>query len=932
MQVAVLALVSLAASGDSPSYSEDVRPILAEHCFACHGPDPATRAGGVRLDTAEGLHGAAGAGPVVPRDADDSELMVRVTSEYAFDQMPPPEAGERLSADEVAVLRAWIEGGADWEPHWAYGPFRDVEPGVEAASAIDAIVDARLQRVGATAAPAASPRSQLTRAAFDLTGLPPSLESLERFEAEPTDALYVELVEELLVSDAYAQHWARHWLDLARYADSHGFTIDGGRTVWPWRDQVVQAIGRDQPFDQFTIEQLAGDLLPNATREQRIATGFHRNTQINQEGGAGDEENRVSAVLDRVATTGSVWLGSTIGCAQCHTHKFDPITQTEYFGLFAFFNSSADSGVSLGPTVLVPNGPKEAAAALDWETRHAQLSEELARACDAASEGWMVWQPPRATGSNGPELRPEEDGSFRVVGQSPVYSTYVLQGQPPRGDVGALRLEVLPDGGPGRSGGRNFVLQDVRVDLRRDANSPWQRAAITRARATHEQGVTLVGDEPPRDPYPADSLVDGSEGPGWAVAPLFDQPHVIELTLDRELGPSAEVRIELQQEFGDRHTIGAFRLLVASQPTPTERPLVTSEWLDAWTRYSHQRAQKPRLPSTLVMQERALARTTRRFERGSFLDPQEEVRPGFPAAMDHFSDPEAVRPRTRLDLARWLVDPRNALVHRVTVNRWWQQLFGVGIVETENDFGLRGVRPVHPDLLEWLARDYVEHGFSRRHVLRRIVLSHAYRRSSDVAPTAEDPAGRLLTRRTRRRLSGEELRDRMLVSAGVLDGSAGGAPIQPPQPDGVFAFTQSKKSWEPSPEPRRYRRSLYTRLWRSTPFPFYATFDAPSAGVTCTRRTISRTPLQALALANDPMVIELAERFAERVVRELPDAADEPRIAATVRWTLGRDPHADELEPLGRYVASVRDARGEAAAWSALGRVLFNLDEFSHRP
>lgn len=924
---------------DGPSWTEDVRPILAEHCFACHGPDEAARAAGVRLDVAEGLRGDGDAfAPVAPGDPGGSELLYRVTSPDDFDRMPPPEAGDGLTDDEIDTLRAWIAAGAEYEEHWAYAPLAGAALGVVEAdgrerSPIDSFVRARLREEGRDLAPDAAPLDLVRRVHFDLVGLPPEPEVVAAFAADPTDAAYAALVDALLASPDFGVHWARQWLDAARYADSHGFTIDGRRSIWPWRDWVVDSMNRDQPFDAFTIEQLAGDLLPGATRAQRIATGFHRNTQVNQEGGAKDEENRVSAVMDRVATTGSVWLGSTIACAQCHTHKFDPITQTEYFGLYAFFDSTTDGGVSAAPSMLVPRDDGEEQRAAAWEARLADAEAAYADAWAAAAAGFTPWQPGRATGSNGPELRPELDGSYRVLGQNPVYSTYVLEGAAAVEVADTLRLEALPDGGPGRGPQRNFVLQEVRVEVKRDPDGAFERVPLASARADFEQDTSARGG----GRYPIAAALRADDG-GWAIAPAFDGPHAAVFRFREPIDlAGATLRVELRQEFGSNHTLGRFRMLLGARGSAdgagADAPLVTEAWRAAWRALRDVRGERPRMPSTLVMEERATPRVTRRFHRGSFLDPREPVRPHVPAALDRFrADAEggAAPLRTRLDLARWLVHPRNALAHRVTVNRWWQALFGLGLVETENDFGLRGARPSHPGLLDWLAAEFVRSGLSRKALLREIVLSTTYRQTSTVPARGDDPRNRLLGRQRRLRLTGEQLRDAMLRVSGALDPTRGGRPVQPPQPPGVYAFTQANKRWETGPEDERLRRSLYTRIWRSAPYPFYSTFDAPSASVACTRRDRSTSPLQALALANDPMVLELARRFGDALSRG--DADDAAMVERAFRRALGRAPLAAEVERLADHLSAVADREGADAVPFALARVVFNLAEFTHRP
>ncbi|MCH2100503.1 MAG: PSD1 and planctomycete cytochrome C domain-containing protein [Planctomycetes bacterium] len=929
------------------SWQNEVRPLLANKCLKCHGPDPATREADLRLDTPEGLFADLGGyQAVVAGDPEGSELLYRISTDDRQDRMPPVEHGEPLSQVEVELLRRWVEQGAEWEVHWAYAPFGEIEiPQAvhPVANPIDAYVRAALEGKGMTPAAAADPAAQLRRLHLDLTGLPPTRDELTSWLSDPSDAAWAARVEALLVSPAFAVRWARPWLDAARYADSHGFTIDGGRNIWPWRDWVVEAIDADLPFDQFTIEQLAGDLLPHATRAQRLATGFHRNTQINQEGGAKDEENRVNAVLDRVNTTGSVWLGSTLSCAQCHTHKYDPITQTEYFQLYAFFNQTRDSGVSSDPSLLVVRNENEERQAMIWEAGREQRRIAVQQAHAAATQGWSIWQP-EAWASNGPELRPEEDGAYRVVGQGAIYSTYVLQGLH-SGGLSAIRLEALPahglsGGGPGRAANGNFVLQQVRVYARNaaeyeagdgrtpgnDENSGWLSLSIERAMADFEQDTSAEGGRH----YGIAQTLD--ERPGWAIKPGFGEPHIACFVFDEALPEGEwELRIELQQEHGDRHTLGHFRMLLADQkvtfPEGEKLPeLVDPVWADALRAAREHEDHRPRLPMSLVLEAREVPRETRLFGRGSFLNPQEEVVPGYPAAMNHFAP--GSRPNDRLDLARWLMDPRNALVHRVTVNRWWQQLFGTGLVETENDFGMRGAQPSHPELLDWLAQDYIDHGFSRKHVVRRIVKSKTYRQSSDatVAEREADPNNHWLARQRRLRLEGEALRDASLAVSGLLDERRGGGPVQPPQPGGVFAFTQSRKSWKASEGADRYRRSIYTRIWRSSPFPFYAVFDAPAASASCTRRVRSNTPLQALTLANDAMVIEFASALGERLRNE-----DDPFTAA-MPLVLSRSATEAEVARLRDHWARVAALRDEDAAWTSLGRVLLNLDEFLTRP
>ncbi|MFT4542883.1 MAG: cytochrome c553 [Planctomycetota bacterium] len=936
---------SLLASRERPDFNRDVRPILAEHCFACHGPDAAERKADLRLDTAEGIARKTASGAITKAgDSQASELMRRMAASDPEDRMPPPGHGLGLSDDELAVVEAWIDGGAEWKAHWSYAPFRTVAlPTIsnptQAHNPIDSFVLARLEARGESLSSPADARSLLRRATLDLIGMPPTPDELEAFITDTSADAFEHAVDRLLQSPHYAERWARHWLDLARYADSHGFTIDGGRTMWPYRDWVVNAINQGMPFDQFTIEQLAGDLLPSATNAQRIATGFHRNTQINQEGGAKDEENRVKAVFDRVDTTATVWLGSTMACARCHDHKFDPVTQREYFSMFAVFDQTGDAGVSTGPTVFVTDD-KTAPIVAAFRDEERRLRSELHAAEAEAREGWQVWTPAKATGSNGPELRIETDDSIRSIGQNPQTSTYVLDGPAPRQGIRALRIEALPHAslrgkGPGRTGSGNFVLERVQLYARPlGSDARFVELRLVHASASYSQGEGPEGGSQ----YPVAGALSDIPKTGWAIQPRFGEAHVAHFELHDELPSAAwEVRIELHQGWGSNHVLGRFRICFDRAGEDAHPATVPDRWKNAWLASVDHAATRPRLTSSMVMEQRERPRATRRMNRGDFRDPAEVVSAGVPASMNHFGGVGAAA--GRLELAQWLTDPRNALVHRVTVNRWWQRFFGTGLVATDGDFGLRGGLPSHPDLLEWLAAQLVEQEFSMRAIHRLIVTSRTYRQSAR-APRAEldDPHNRMLARQNRLRIDAESIRDSALRASGLLNTKMGGPPVQPPQPEGVFMFTQARKSWKADVGDNRFRRSLYTRIWRSSTYPFHVTFDAPVANVTCTHRGRSNTPLQALTLANDPMILELAAGLGERV--RASRETDEERIQLAFELCTSRLPEQAELEILIAHLESGRARLRQAdldtieveqRAWTAVARVLFNLDEFLTR-
>ncbi len=750
----------------SPSvrFAHDVRPILSNNCFQCHGPDENDRAAGLRLDVEEDAKRRlkSGVTAIVPGDPGASAILRRVAHPSADERMPPPETQKRLSTREIEILREWILAGAPWEGHWAFTPPR--RPPLPAIRVrdwprgpIDTFVLARLEERGLRPSPEADRYTLIRRVSLDLTGILPSPERAARFASDNAPDAYERLVDELLASAHYGERWGKHWLDQARYADSNGYSHDSPRRAWPYRDWVIAAVNADLPFDEFTIEQLAGDLLPDPSVEQLVATGFHRNTLISTEGGSDPEQFRVESVIDRVNTTGAVWLGLTLGCAQCHSHKFDPIAQREYYELFAFFNNTED---------------------------------------------------------------------------------------------------------------RNHARPEIQVPL---PGYRERREAIAVAKASL---ATL----------------------GETATP----------------GTADEERARLTKAIGK---------------------------LEA-------EAKKLRV-GAMVMRERNELRPTHRFVRGDFLRPAEQVEPGVPKALGALT-PADSRP-TRLDLARWLVSRENPLTARVMVNRVWMHFFGRGIVETENDFGTQGTLPTHPDLLDWLAVEWVERGWSMKELHRWIVTSATYRQSSRARPEldAVDRRGIWLGRQQRLRVDAEVVRDIALSASGLLHRAMGGAPIYPPQPDGVYAFTQVKHPWPTTRGQDRFRRGLYIQYFRNTPYPLLSTFDAPNFSQTCTRRFRSNTPLQSLTLANDEALFEIARALAARVSESSSDRIED-RLEFLFRRVVVRPPTGDELSVLARFYAlqverfradpkgaeaaasaALAEALGaaEAAAWVAVARVLLNLDE-----
>lgn len=1014
-----------AAESDKVRFNEQVRPILAT-CFYCHGPDEKHREAGLRLDVRESaIRDNDGIRAIVPGKPDESDLIIRVSSTDEDEVMPPPKGKKPLlRKDEIAVLRKWIEQGAEYEGHWSYQPLSEAPPpSVEerrsqiagwerrepvigaqlrakqsflenwARNPIDQFILERLLREGVVPSPEADPATLCRRVYLDLLGLLPSPEEIEAFVAaskRDSESALRDLTNRLLASPHYGERWGRHWLDQARYADSNGYSIDRPRVMWPYRDWVIKALNDDLPFDRFTIEQLAGDLLPGATKAQRVASAFHRNTLINEEGGSDPEQFRVEAAMDRVATTGTVWLGLTVGCAQCHTHKFDPITHREYFGLFAFFNSGADKN-DIGPTVPVAQGEifgtgptaEERQRQLEAERAQRQATwekTELARATAPAtptSASAAKWTPVEYL-----EYRTLHNASFRVLDDNSLLSdqrgsfndTYRVIAKTSLQRVAAVRLRVLtddslPNRGPGLAKNGNFVLTDFEVRVNDE------EVAIERAFTDHEQ-----------PDYPVAAAIDDESKTGWAIN--VPKGSTAQMNADHEavfvfIEPVAAETLEVLLSHGANanYLIGRFaldfsetaprtgsaqsgELSAALGLTPEQRNAAQKKLVDR----AFAKADTPRKKSKeidldapvveqMVMEELPQPRETFLLQRGDFTRPDKglgPLQPGVLAVVNAAYRNPPAEFKSRLDLARWLVSPENPLTPRVTMNRVWMHYFGRGLVETEEDFGSQGTSPTHPELLDWLGREWIRRGWSMKEMHRLIVTSATYRQSSDARRdlAEKDPRNLLLARQERLRVEGEIIRDAALCASGLLDRTIGGPSVRPSQPDGVFAFTQTKKAWLTSEGSTRFRRGLYTMFYRSSPYPLLTTFDAPNFQTTCTRRPRSNTPLQSLTIANDPVFLEIAQGFAGRLVRELPAATLDERLQRAFVIALGRTPSEQEISILSRYareqatdlghdLTAARAIAGaelaesasptQAAALVAAARVIFNTDAFITR-
>lgn len=913
--VATLVITRVAVAADiAVEFDRDVRPLLAAHCIACHGG--VKKAGGISFLAREDavVEGDSGAAAIVPGDPAASELLRRVSSDDDAERMPPPEHGRPLTPAEVATLRAWIESGAEWTPHWSFEPLRDPPvPDVPDASwprlPLDAFVAARFAAEGLEPTTAARPAEWLRRVSLDLTGLPPSVEEFEAFVADgggaadrqAVAAARERVVDRLLASPRFGERWASVWLDLARYADTFGFEKDPTRTIWPWRDWVIRSFNADMPFDQFTIRQLAGDLLPHATTDDLLATAFHRNTQTNTEGGTDDEEFRMAAVMDRVNTTWTTWQATTFGCVQCHDHPYDPFAHDDYYRFLAYFDGTRDCDLNDEyPTLPLPaDGPgrAEVVALLrrieDLRDRHHRRGLEVAAAV-------TDWQPGRtlAATSTGGTLAVTGPGRFEAGGTLPVGVRYDLDIELPPGTT-AVRLAIDLDGGGDEAAPpeRGAVASHVELTVAQLAGAD-AAAADTKPEPVRLAIADVVADLID-GPFDARASLDKNPD-GFGGYPVMDRPRWCVFVLDDPMAVPADGRVRLSITQSAAANVGTqacplrhFRLSTSGDPR--WRELVESDAARGERRGLREaraalaKADGPRVPVILGQRPEA-RRTTHVFTRGNRLEPGASVAPGIPAVVV----PPAAMPGDRLGMARWLVGESNPLAARVLANRLWAEMVGGGIVETLEDFGSSGARPTHPDLLDHLAVRLVrEHRWSVKRFLKEVALSATYGQSAMASAEiiARDPRNRLLARGPRSRLTAEMVRDQALAWSGRLTGTMFGPPVFPPQPDGIWRTVYNGATWQTSEGDDRYRRSIYTFVKRTAGYPAWLAFDAPSRDVCSARRFPTNTPLQPLATLNDPMMIELAAGLAERMAAA--GATPRDRIAHGCRLiTLDAPPEA----------------------------------------
>lgn len=1166
----VLAFAGVAAPRERSApktvdFSRDVRAILSDNCFACHGPDEKERKAKLRLDQREDAFKATKSGDfaIVPGDPKKSKLIERITSTDEDEVMPPPKTKKKLSKQQKDLLTRWIAEGAQWQSHWAFeAPKRPPLPEVRdkrwVRNDIDRFVLARLEKEKLRPSPETDRATLVRRASLDLTGLPPTPEEVDAFLADRSPQAYDKVVDRLLNSPRYGEHMARYWLDAARYADSHGYHIDSERSMWKWRDWVISAFNNNLPYDQFTLEQLAGDLLPEATLDQKIASGYVRCNMSTGEGGAIAEEYQSKYTFDRTETTSTIWLGLTMTCARCHTHKYDPITHKEYYGLYSFFNNlneavmdgnkpNPDPFIKL-PTPeqtarqtelkkLVANGQKKIDAPMP-ELDKAQAMWE-AKWREKLSEGWTILASTNITSTNGTQFKFLEDQSVLVEGPNPDRDVHEITILASAGSLAALRLEAIPDESlPHKSAARaedgGFRLSEFEAELLRPGKDP-KKIKFAQALADSSRG----------DEYDSAKAIDGKADTGWQPDPAANtEPHAI-LFLPKDpvaLSTNSELRIRLRYEASpNKRVIGRFRLAAAQdqqlvqllappKPEPWQvigpfettdpqsglaqvyepekeidlkksyagvreeikwkaepefedgkanllvkdlhgvhgayylyRTIKTSAprkmevqiraddlfklWVNGKQVADRSAKEKPgeppveavvdlkqgenkillkvvthqgaayftfkkdlddpdsvpadiaalfaatkkfnaaqqtkvrnhfrrknspdfkkifdevakwrdeeaavekSIPTTMVAKDMEKPRETFMLMRGEYDKPGEKVGPGVPSVLPPFPKDA---PTNRLGLAKWLLDPSHPLTARVTVNRFWQQYFGVGLVKTTEDFGMQGDHPSHPELLDWLATEFVQSGWDVKKLQKLIVTSATYRQASKIAPElyARDPENRLLARGPRFRVDGEVVRDSALAVSGLLVQKAGGRSTRPYEPPGLWeavSFNNSQK-YVPDKGEGQWRRSLYTHWKRQSPPPNMMLFDAPTREYCVVRRPRTNTPLQALALLNDPQFVESSRAFGHRMIEEGGPTAD-ARIAYGFRLATSRKPTRSEVKVLedvlkkqlaefqaneeaaqkflsvGTWKADSECDAAELAAWTTVASMILNLDE-----
>ncbi len=1006
-------------------FNRDVRPLLSDNCFACHGPDAAKQKANLRLDLRTGALTPAksGAVAIVPGKPDESELIKRLYSKDEDERMPPVETHKMLSEAQKTTLKTWIAEGAEYKGHWAFiPPVRPPVPGDGSVPPLDAFIRDRLNREGLAAQPEASKETLIRRASLDLTGLPPSVAEVDAFLADTSPQAFEKVVDRLLASPRYGEHMAAPWLDLARYADSNGFQTDSSREQSVWRDWVIKAFNANKPFDQFTIEQLAGDLLPEATRDQIIATGFNRNHRLNGEGGRIVEEWLAETVIDRLETTSLTWMALTVNCCRCHDHKYDPISQREFYQLFAYFNSNDESGVldseggnrgggNSRPVLPVPAPNQEKkfaelqaavktaaarveAAAKELSALQVAWEPKFREEMKSEHQAWTPVTPVSVKSTGGAVFTKQADDTWLASGTNPAFDSYEITAPLAPGTFTGVLVNALPDPSlPAQSLGRypngNFVLTDIDAEITAPGLSAPITAQFTRAEADFEQKGWevdfIVKDKPKRGK-------GAKNNKGWAVdGPTRKEPRTAVFgCAPVTVPPGATIRITLRHDALPQHNMGRFRVSTTSLPPAMVRlkggsvPASILTTLDtepvkrsaaqqaALAKFFRENSDNPAkkaeldaaaakkalddfddsVPGVMVMKEAVKPRDAFILKRGEYDKPGDKVVRALPAVLPPLP---AGAPNNRLGLAQWLVSGQHPLTARVWVNRQWEKFFGTGLVKTSENLGSQSEWPSHPELLDWLATEFVQLKWDMKAMQKLIVMSAAYRQSSKVTPKVleQDPENRLLARGPRFRLSAEEVRDQALAVSGLLVEKTGGPSVRPYMPQGVWDETSvygNLRNYKPDKGDGLYRRTLYTIWKRTAAPPTMLLFDSPSREICTVKRSRTNTPLQALALLNEVTYVEAARHLAERMIQE-GGATTADRITWAFRLLTARKPSVEELavltarydSRLARYKTDPAAAKqlisqgatpsiatldlAELAAMTITANVLLNLDE-----
>lgn len=998
--VSIIFAAGTAQAAPPVDFQREVQPILAEHCAQCHGVDAAERKSGLRLDLrASALKGGdSGEAAIVPGQPDKSGLIERITSTDPEFVMPPPKHKKPLSVKQTETLRQWIKEGARYESHWALTAPQKVKlPEGAVKNAVDTLVVPRLKERGLALSPEANAQALCRRLYLDLIGLPPSPQELAAFEKQGFEAT----IETLLASERFGEKWARHWLDVARYSDSNGYEKDMPREQWAWRDWVINALNRDLPYDRFVIEQLAGDLLPTsgepgATQNQIIATGFLRNSMINEEGAIVPEQFRMVEMFDRIDCLGKAVLGLTTQCAQCHTHKFDPLTHDEYYGMFAFLNTSYEPR----SWVYTPAEDRQIAdirsrmrdAEKRLRTMRPQWEQELADWEKALTQKQPMWEPLVATelgtisGLNHPTQ--EADLSLLMKGHTSA-DVFMISAPVLEGATG-LRLEALthrdlPHNGPGHSRVGTWGMNELEVFVKKPDSKDWEKLKLANATADFSQPEQKQADGK-KSSGPVAFLIDGKEETTWTAdrgVGRRNQPSVAVIQFAETLHLPEGTQLKLAWRMTDM--LGCCRFSITRAPAPAAPPAshaaVLALQIPTADRTAEQNAAMfaawrasvaeakaindeiealwntyPQAATSilhLAEQEPANRRKTHLLDRGNWDQPLRVIAPHTPAALHPYPQDA---PRDRLGFARWLVDPRSPLTARVAVNRVWQSIFGTGLVETAEDFGTRTPVPEYRELLDWLAVDFMEQGWSQKRLIRTIINSAVYRQSSQASAELleRDPRNIWLARGPRFRADAEVVRDIALAVSGLMTNKRGGPSVFPPVPQNVLDYNYTYPSyWKPAEGPERYRRAVYVFRKRSMPDPVMSNFDAPNGDFACARRVRSNTPLAALTGLNEPIFVEAARALALRILRE-GGADDATRAGYAFFLCTSRQPTPEERAAILDLLQSRRKRLAEgwlnprdiatgdparlpdlpaattpqdAAAWTLAARVLLNLDE-----